>query len=183
MGASDLLVGSQVERFALGPGARVLQFASLSFDAAVSEIATVLSTGAGLVLSGRERSGEVLARLFGLHEITHATLPPAVLSGLPEVVGLETLVVAGESCSAELVAGWCAGRRMINAYGPTETTVCASMSEALAGGGLAPLGRPIWNTRVYVLDGGLSRLSLRECGGSFTLRGVVLRAGTWVVRV
>jgi Non-ribosomal peptide synthetase modules and related proteins len=49
---------------------------------------------------------------------------------------------------------------MINAYGPTETTVCATMSEALAGAIVPPIGRPIWNTRVYVLDGGLEPVLL-----------------------
>ena len=64
---------------------------------------------------------------------------------------------------------------MINAYGPTETTVCATMSVPLSDDGrdALPIGRPIWNTRVYVLDAGwsLCRSGLR---GSFTLR---VRAG------
>src|SRR5438105_1693716 len=68
---------------------------------------------------------------------------------------IRTLVVAGEACPADLVALWSAGRRLINAYGPTETTVCATMSEPLSGVAAPPIGRPIPNTRVYVLDGGL----------------------------
>jgi non-ribosomal peptide synthetase component F len=84
--------------------------------------------------------------------VTHATLPPVLLNELSEEVPLQTLIVAGEACSAEAAGRWSQGRRMINAYGPTETTVCALMSEALSGACVPPIGRPIWNTRVYVLD-------------------------------
>ena len=114
--------------------------------------------------------------------MSHATLPPALLSDLPEDVPLETLIVAGEACPAEVVARWSRGRRMINAYGPTETTVCATMSDALSGAVSAPIGRPIWNTRVYVLDGGLEPVPAGVVGelyisGSGVARGYLGRAG------
>ena len=150
------LAAAQIDRFGITSEARLLQFASPSFDAAISEIATVLASGAALVLPAEQRGGDALARLIREQHVTHATLPPVLLADLPEDLPLETLIVAGDICSPDAVARWSAGRRMINAYGPTETTVCATMSDALAGAEVPPIGRPIWNTRAYVLDAGCS---------------------------
>ncbi|MDX2961157.1 non-ribosomal peptide synthase/polyketide synthase [Streptomyces acidiscabies] len=146
------LVAGQVERFAIDADSRVLQFASPSFDASVSELYTALLTGATLVLPP---PGNPLPALTEL-DVTHVTVPPSVLVALEGELTATTLVVAGEACSPELVQRWAPGRRMINAYGPTETTVCATMSDPLTPTGqLPPIGRPITGARVYVLDAGL----------------------------
>ena len=150
------LVEAQTDRLGLSPRARVLQFASLNFDASVWEMVMALASGAALVLPSPDAlSGPALGAIMSDERVTHATLPPAVLSTLPLAPRLlECLIVAGEACPPALAETWSQGRRMINAYGPTETTVCATMSAPLADGE-TPIGSPIAGSRVYVLDAGL----------------------------
>ncbi|WP_234320553.1 non-ribosomal peptide synthetase, partial [Streptomyces sp. SBT349] len=154
------LVANQATRYNVGPNSRILQFASPSFDAAVWETCMALLTGARLVLalSSRLQAGPPLCGLMAQHAITHATLPPAVLTAMGAEDRLPkstTIIVAGEASSAELVARWAPGRKMINAYGPTEFTVCATSTGPLVDIETPPIGRPFWNTQVFVLDGRL----------------------------
>ena len=96
-----------------------------------------------------------------------ATIPPSLLRLLPEeeFPDLETLVSAGETCTADLVERWAAGRRFINAYGPTEATVCATLGQCLAStGGPPDIGRPLKNTRAYILDGCLEPVPIGVVG-------------------
>ncbi|WP_369184665.1 amino acid adenylation domain-containing protein [Streptomyces sp. Y1] len=151
------LVATQAETVQAGPGSRVLQFASVSFDAGFWDIAMGLLSGAALVLGTADDllPGEPLAEVVRRHGVTHATLPPVALAALPtgdEVLAGATLVSTGDACTPELVARWSPGRRLLNGYGPTETTVGATMSGALTPGGTPPIGRPFANSRVYVLD-------------------------------
>ncbi|MFE6051426.1 non-ribosomal peptide synthase/polyketide synthase [Kitasatospora sp. NPDC056446] len=182
------LADAQVDRFGITPGSRVLQFASLSFDAAFSELTTALLSGATVVLAPAARlmPGEPLAALLAEQAVTHVTLPPAALAQQPAEGGLPdgmTLVLAGEAAPAELVARWLPGRRVINAYGPSEATVCATMSLPLTGGeGVPPIGGPIRNTRAYVLDGRLGAVPVGVIGelyvaGPGLARGYLNRPG------
>ncbi|WP_156933318.1 non-ribosomal peptide synthetase, partial [Xenorhabdus cabanillasii] len=154
-GLTNLIVNQQ-ETLALTPNSRVLQFASNSFDACIWECCMALMAGASLHLASRTEllPGTALLQTLETQAITHVLLPPVALSALDAVPEtLETLLVGGEACSSSQVKRWATGRRMINAYGPTENTVCSAMylcdsQETEA----PPIGRPIANTQIYILD-------------------------------
>jgi amino acid adenylation domain-containing protein len=144
-----------ISTFGIGPESRVGQVASLSFDAAVMELMMSLPAGAALVLpEPRQLAGEVLAEALHELRISHALVGPASLAGAaPEQLPLlECMMVGGEACPGEVCAEWSPGRRMFNAYGPTEATVAVTMSGPLSGADAPPIGKPLWNARVYVLD-------------------------------
>jgi amino acid adenylation domain-containing protein/non-ribosomal peptide synthase protein (TIGR01720 family) len=147
---------SQARLFGVGPGDRVLQFASPGFDASVFEMVMALASGAALVLAPREAllPGAGLAELLLRERVSVATLPPTALAALPagDYPALRVVTVAGEACPAELVDAWGRGRRFFNLYGPTETTIWATAAECAPGGGRPPIGRPIVGARTFVLD-------------------------------
>lgn len=150
------MVQSQIERFAVTPEARVLQFASISFDAAFFETCMALLSGARLVLAPEERR-LMLDRLPAFirdHGVTHATLPPSLLAQWSpgDLDGCPWLIVAGETCPGPLARAWSARHNMVNAYGPTETTVWATASDPLRGDEAPTIGRPILDTQAYILD-------------------------------
>ncbi|HZU33407.1 MAG TPA: amino acid adenylation domain-containing protein, partial [Candidatus Angelobacter sp.] len=160
------LTRSHVRRLFLTQHSRVLQFASLNFDASFWELLMALTVGAPLVLLEDEHGGIPLQETLRRQKITHATLTPSVLATIDERqnLTLENLIVVGEQCPGELIARWSRGRRVINAYGPTEITVCATISAPLEGSAIPPIGFPNINTRVYVLDGNLQPVPVAIAG-------------------
>ncbi|HEX6290904.1 MAG TPA: amino acid adenylation domain-containing protein, partial [Herpetosiphonaceae bacterium] len=147
---------TQIRSFAVTPDARILQFASLSFDAAVWEMCMAWLSGAALVIAPTDAllPGPALIDTLRDYAITTVTLPPAVLTVLPDAAlpALRTIIVAGEACPGAVVARWAVGRQLFNAYGPTETTICATVSDALSGSTAPPIGRALPNMCVYLLD-------------------------------
>jgi amino acid adenylation domain-containing protein len=155
------LAKAQIQLFNVQPDSRVLQFASISFDASIWEIVMALGSGATLCLGTTESLilGTDLTQQLHEQTITHVTLPPSALAvpTTDELLDLQYIIVAGEVCPPDLAAQWSQGRHFFNAYGPTESTVCATVFEySVERRPILPIGRPIANTQLYILDNQLN---------------------------
>ncbi|MEW6738092.1 MAG: amino acid adenylation domain-containing protein, partial [Acidobacteriota bacterium] len=170
---------AQSRAFELQASDHILQFASLSFDASVSEIFITLLSGASLYLAERTElmPGPGLLSLLREEQISVVTLPPTVLAALAEeeLPKLQTIIVAGEACTTELVARWREGRRFYNAYGPTESTVCATIAEC-RDVSRAAIGQPIANTEIYILDTQMQAVPI-GVAGELHIGGIGLARG------
>jgi amino acid adenylation domain-containing protein len=154
------LARAQIDTYGVNADSRVLQFVSLSFDVCISEIAMALCSGASLHLAPASAllPGEPLLATLRAHRISHVSLPMAVLAALPADADLgevHTLIVGGEALPPALADHWSARCKLFNSYGPTEATVCATVHQCHAPNpALVPIGRPLANTRIYILDAG-----------------------------
>jgi amino acid adenylation domain-containing protein/non-ribosomal peptide synthase protein (TIGR01720 family) len=160
-----------VDHYQVSAGDRVLQFSSPSFDASVLELCISVLAGATLVVPPPgPLLGDQLAHLLADHRVTHALIPPTALATVPPEVVREglplfrTVIVGGEACPPELARRWAPGRRLINSYGPTESTVVSTWSRPLSPDPIAPIGGPIWNSQVYVLDPALRPVPVGVAG-------------------
>jgi amino acid adenylation domain-containing protein len=170
--------------YATGPGHRILQISSISFDASIEEIYCTLTRGATLVVRGESHEGasEFLERCrrerITMLQMTtaywHQVAAAMEVEGLELPPDLRVLFVGGEKMlSQRLVAWWKLvppDLRFVNAYGPTETTVAITLcpfpgrvpiDESLHD---VPLGRPVPYARAYVLDRWLQPVPIGTVG-------------------
>jgi amino acid adenylation domain-containing protein len=156
-------------RYRLTPDDRVLQFASVSFDASVEEIFPCLSSGATLVLRTDEMVSSAADFMNGCAEfgITVLDLPTAYwhtlvaqlpLAGRRGWPSLRLVIIGGEKAFPGSPAAWRElvgpGVELINTYGPTEATVVSTWADVsdCAEGDVVPIGTPIPGVTVHVLD-------------------------------
>ncbi|MEH1785599.1 MAG: amino acid adenylation domain-containing protein [Nostoc sp.] len=162
------LAQAQIQAFGVHSDSRVLQFASFSFDACISEILMALGSGARLYLGTKDSimPGMLLIDRLRDDGITHVTLPPSALAVLPteELPTLQAIVVAGEACPLELMRQWSKGRNFFNAYGPTEASVCAAIAKCTPLDQKISIDRPIANTQIYILDQNLQPVPIGVAG-------------------
>ncbi len=153
------------DEFPLNVSDRVLAKYSISFDASIAEIFYPLITGAGIVVvkPGGQRDVDYLIDLIKRHRVTAIDVVPTLLQAfvddkaLMECDSIRRIICGGEALTEELRKLVCEQMgqvELVNQYGPTETAI-GSMSFVCNGtvyGSSVPIGRPVANTEVYILD-------------------------------
>ena len=150
--------------YGIGPQDRVLQKTPFSFDVSVWEFFWPLMTGATLVLAepGLHQDSAALVHLVRCAAITTIHFVPSMLrafveeDGIDACVALKRVICSGEALPHELQQRFFQrlGCELHNLYGPTEAAVDVTqwLCQRDAGSPLVPIGRPIANTQIYILD-------------------------------
>ncbi|WP_322617765.1 non-ribosomal peptide synthetase [Pseudomonas sp. BIC9C] len=135
---------------------RVLQFSSLSFDSSLIDIFPTLLQGAELIVPDEDQRRDPLQLVELTHhrQLSHAFLPPALLSILPleQLQCLDRVMTGGDVCEPWVIEQLSRQGKLYNLYGPTEATVLITARQLQAGDHNRSLGAPIANSQVFILD-------------------------------
>jgi amino acid adenylation domain-containing protein len=176
-----------------GAHARVLLHSPQTFDASTYELWVPLLTGGTVVVGPpADLDAPGLAALVTGQRLTALWLTAGLFAAIADsdpacLAGLAELWAGGDvvpAATVDQVRQACPGLRVVNGYGPTETTVFATAHSVADGpaGMQVPIGRPMDNMAVFVLDGGLRPVPPGVVGelyvaGAGVARGYVRRAG------
>jgi amino acid adenylation domain-containing protein len=181
------------QAYAIGPGDTVLQKTPFSFDVSVWEFFWPLMTGARLALAqpGAHRDPPALTTALHAYQVSTVHFVPSMLaefvnqSQLPHLPALKRIVCSGEALPAELqqrVFERLPGVDLVNLYGPTEAAIDVTHWTCRAEPGPVPIGRPIANLQIQILDSDLNPLPAGVAGelyigGLGLARGYYRKAG------
>ena len=183
-GALVNFLSSMRERPGLTASDRLLAVTTLSFDIAGLELFLPLTTGAEIVLAGREvaADGPRLVALAASSNATAMQATPATWRLLLDAgwsAGAMKMLCGGEALPRDLAARLTQnGATLWNLYGPTETTIWSTAQEVTIAGGAESIGRPIANTQIHVLDPQLKPVAVGFAGELFIAGSGVAR-GYW----
>ncbi|KAJ5674924.1 AMP-dependent synthetase/ligase [Penicillium maclennaniae] len=156
-----------------GPGLRVLQFASFSFDVSMGEVFVTLMKGGTLCIPTEYDRINHLAATINRMQITWTFMAPTVAALLDprDVPELQTLVLGGEAVSQSLVDQWASHVNLVDSYGPAECTIWASHANSSPTVSPANIGRGI-GCRFWVVDiQDHNRLAPIGCVGELLIEG------------
>ncbi|MEO7533123.1 MAG: amino acid adenylation domain-containing protein, partial [Ferruginibacter sp.] len=153
------LIATQSRYFNITPDDRILQFADYTFDASVEQIFLTLLNGATLVMfsEGLQMDMELFEAFIKDNRVSHLHATPLFLENLPvgDYPSLKRIIAGGDVCKPILSNRWKSKLDFYNEYGPTETTVTAieyRVGDKDQKHNAVPIGRPLPNTVVYLLD-------------------------------
>src|SRR5690606_20552149 len=154
------------QHYALSTSDVILQKTSFTFDVSVWEIFVPLCFGASMALCSKEDMGSP-ARILSLiekHQVTCTHFVPSMLSAFISALSdyedagallgsLRMVIASGEALPLETVKRWYSKTSipLHNLYGPTETSIEVTHYTTSARDNKVPIGRPIWNTQIYIL--------------------------------
>lgn len=174
------LVASTLARHAYygEPVGSFLLLSPFAFDSSVAGIFWTLTTGGTLVLPapGEEHDADAVVALIAKHSITHTLCLASVYdvlldaSGGEQLSSLQAVIVAGEACPPGLAASHfeqLGHTALYNEYGPTEATVWCTVHRATPSDDVLPIGRPIAETRILLLDESLNLVPTGFAGEIF----------------
>ncbi|MCP5051819.1 MAG: amino acid adenylation domain-containing protein, partial [bacterium] len=151
------------KEFHLRSGDTVIQQVSFAFDAFVEELYPILVKGGKLAIPGKGVNKDIhrLCHFIARQQVTMITCSPQVLNGLNSqqpkspLASLRIIISGGDRLKAEYIENLLEIGEVYNTYGPTESTVCVTYYKCPASPPLpsnVPIGKPITNYRVFVLD-------------------------------
>ncbi len=158
--------------YGIGPEDRATLFSGPSFDVSVWEVWSCLAAGAALHIPDEESrySATAMIRWLAENEITHGVVSTPLAELMigepwPERTALRTLTTGGDRLRRWLGDGFPCP--LVNIYGPSEATVVTTaftLLPGVAGERMPPIGRPLGNVRVYLLDPALDSVPLGAAG-------------------
>ncbi|BBP64619.1 hypothetical protein PHLH5_21600 [Pseudomonas sp. Cab53] len=162
------------DAFPIGPNDRVLQKTPYSFDVSVWEFFWPLITGATLVVARPDghRDPAYLSRLIQQEQVTTLHFVPSMLRAfveepsLADCHSLRQVFASGEALPVDLVRSFMGQHpaALVNLYGPTEAAIDVSVWRCSVNDTIVPIGKPIANLRLYILDETLQPLPIGSIG-------------------
>jgi amino acid adenylation domain-containing protein len=153
------LVAAQISAFGIDAAENILQLSAITFDASVEQIFIALTSGACLTLADKDTitDPEKMDSFIANNYITHIHTVPGLLKTfrVKQYPSLKRVIAGGDRCPASLAKDWSRVHTFYNEYGPTETTVTSIelfYTADVEVNTTVPVGRPLANTRVYILD-------------------------------
>ena len=166
--------------YGLGRQSRVLQFASLAFDAAVGDIVATIVHGGCLVMPHKDTRMDNLTGYINEAKVNWSFFTPSTLKTFQpsDVPTIETIVVGGEAITDECIETWASEVHLINGYGPSETTIaCAAASMSSDGSNRGSIGRGLGCLTWIVAADNHDRLSPIGAVGELMIQGPIVGRG------